>query len=109
MKFSLTKVAIAIACMHGSIHVDPTANGGYLEDQSFYSQVTNELIQGWHWGLSSANACTSQSDTDCMQVVSTHNWEPQKLAVQPNRQRRTRQCRTVLHHRNRQSQRSHSV
>ena len=69
MKFSVLKMAIAAVCLHGSITVTPDTSSDYLEDQGNYVQIAGGLTQGWHWGLSSANACGTTGDlTNCFET-----------------------------------------
>ena len=69
MKFSVLKMAIAAVCLHGSITVTPDTSSDYLEGQGNYVQIAGGLTQGWHWGLSSANACGTTGDlSDCFEI-----------------------------------------
>lgn len=62
MKAPLSKLALAVVLLNSSIYIS-AGNDSYLEDDLSYTSVSEMQSEGWHWGLSSANAsCIDYSD-----------------------------------------------
>lgn len=56
MKNSLTKLALAVVCLHSSINYETPPDGEYLEDSDLYSDVAEGFSSGWNWRSNSASA-----------------------------------------------------
>jgi hypothetical protein len=69
MKFGLSKIAVALVCLNTSFYIESSFDDIYLEDQDSFAQVAEGLVNGWHWGVSSANACGGAQDySDCYET-----------------------------------------
>jgi len=61
MQYKLTKVALAVVAFNTTIYFDQAESVDYLDEQSSFTQISEGLSTGWHWGLNKANAAWQES------------------------------------------------
>jgi len=66
---TLSRLSLAVVMLNTSIYITPDSSTDFLEDDASFTQVTDAQSSGWHWGISSANACNNaHSFSDCIPV-----------------------------------------
>lgn len=76
MKHTLSKIALAIMLIHGSVSVQIShssddlvnANDDFFDEGDSFTLVEHLQRETWHWGVTSAHACTpnSQDNSGCI-------------------------------------------
>jgi|GEM_PF-2875490 len=76
MKHTLSKIALAIMLIHGSVSVQSShtsedlisASDDFFDEGDSFTLVEHFQRETWHWGVTSAHACTpnSQDNSGCI-------------------------------------------